>query len=126
MNDKKYLKNIKTGLGFVVKYFRFFRLLIIIIYLFFLAILVVDVFTAVEYVPSVDEVKGRFSPITAKNDIIGSIEKYFLDRENNLTENLQKEAAKDPFAPQKIENLIPAESANPADSAVVPEVNVIN
>lgn len=120
MSDKDYLKNIKTSLSFIIKYFRVFRLLIIVAYLFFLATLVIDVFAAVEYVPTADELKGRFLPIAAKNDVINSIEKYFLDRKNNLTENLQKEAAKDPFASQKIEKL------NPVESPIIPEINAIN
>jgi hypothetical protein len=106
MNNKNYLANIGTKLGFILNYLRVFRLLVIIAYLLFLAMLVIDVFSAVSYVPEVDEVKGRFLPITAKTEIIGSIERYFLDRENSLSENSTKNLKNNPFAPHRTGEII--------------------
>lgn len=120
MSNKNYFENIGTKLGFIVKYFRFFRLVLIIAYLFFLATLVIDVFSAVEYVPGNNELKARFLPITAKNEVIGSIERYFLGRENSLDKNLQKELNNNPFSPHK------TVEPSPEISPIVPENNVIN
>jgi len=120
MSNKNYFENISEKVAFIVKYFRFFRLLIIIAYLIYLATLVVDVFSAVDYVPGVDEVKGRFSPIMAKNEVINAIETYFSDKENSLAKNLQNEAVNDPFSPYKIDNL------SSVNNVSVPGNNIIN
>jgi len=126
MKNKSYFENISAKISFVSKYFRVFRLLVIIAYLVYLETLVVSVIDTVGYVPSASEVEAKFSPIKAKNEIIASIERYFSDKENNLAKNLQKGAMNNPFAPHKAENLIPVESVNPSDGAVIPEANVIN
>lgn len=120
MSNKNYFKNISAKVGFIVKYFRVFRLLVIIAYLFYLEMLVVNVFSAIEYVPSTVEVKARFSPIMAKNEVINSIEKYFSDKESNLVINLQKEARNNPFTPYKTDDL------NVIDSIGSLENNIIN
>lgn len=121
MSNQNYFENISLKLGRIVKYFRVLRLIVIIAYLIFLATLVIDVFSAVEYVPTSSEVKGRFLPITAKNDVIGSIERYFLSRENSLDKNLQKEITKNPFAPHELKQSI----LTPAESPVVSENFVV-
>lgn len=123
MSDKNYFKNIKTSLNIFVKYYRVFRFFVIVAYLFFLAMKVIDVTTAVEYVPSATEVGGKFLPIAAKNDVISSIEKYFFDRENKLTENWQTETIKDPFASQKVEK---TDNANSPVNTIVPQADIIN
>lgn len=113
MSNKSYFENISAKVGFIAKYFRIFRLLVIISYLFYLEILVVNVFSAVEYVPSIDEVRGRFLPVMAKNEVVNSIERYFSDKENNLAKNLQKETRNNPFEPYKINDL-----NNPANGII--------
>ncbi len=119
MSSINYFKNIGAKVGFIAKYFRVFRLLIIIAYLFYLEILVVNVFSAVEYVPSVVEVKARFSPIMAKNEVINSIEGYFSEKENNLIKNLQKEARNNSFAPYETDELnIIDNTSQPANEAI--------
>lgn len=98
MSNKNYFENISARISFIAKYFRVFRLLAIIAYLIYLETLVVSVFSIVEYVPSVDEVKAKFSPIAPKNEVINSIERYFFDKENDLAENLRVQAASNPFS----------------------------
>lgn len=120
MSNKNYFKNFGVKFGFFAKYFRIFRLLIIVAYLFYLETLVVNVFSAVEYVPGVDEVKKRFSPIAAKTEVIDSIEKYFSDKGNGLDEKLQKEIKNNPFSPHKTDVL------NPLSSPSVSENNITN
>lgn len=120
MSGKNYFENISAKVSSIAKYSGVFRLLAIIAYLFYLEMLVVGVFSAVEYIPSIDEVKGRFSPIKAENEIINSTEGYFSDKENNLDKNLQKEVKSNPFAPYKIN------TPNPIDSVSSPENDVIN
>ncbi|MDP3056934.1 MAG: hypothetical protein Q8N37_00205 [bacterium] len=113
MSNKSYFENISAKFSFLIKYLRVFRLLVIISYLFYLEMLVVNVFSAVEYVPSIDEVKERFLPVMAKSEVVNSIEKYFSDKENNLAKNLQKEARNNPFQSYKINDL-----NNPANEIV--------
>lgn len=120
MSNKNYFKNFGAKFGFFAKYFRVFRLLIIFAYLFYLETLVVNVFSAVEYVPSIDEVKKRFSPIAAKTEVIDSIEKYFSDKESGLDGKLQKEIKNNPFSPHKTDVL------NPSSSPSVSENNITN
>lgn len=125
MSNKNYFKNISAKVSFMAKYFRVFRLLVIIVYLFYLEILVVNVFSAIEYIPSVDEVKRRFSPIVAKNEVINSIERYFSEKENNLVKNLQEEDRNNPFLPYKTENLNFIDSVSAPENNI-PESNAIN
>ncbi len=121
MIDKKYLKNIIIAkIGFFAKYFRVFRLLIIIIYLIFLEMLMLNIISSVEYIPSDNEVQRRFTPITAKNEVINSIEKYFLEKKDNLIRNIQRETWSNPFMPYN------ADESDSADSDIIPENNVIN
>lgn len=120
MNNKSYLKIIGSKLGFFQKYFKVFRLLVIIIYLSYLALLIINVFSSLEYVPTVDEVKAKFSPIKAKNEIISSIEDYFSAKQDNLEKNLLKTREHNPFLPYEKEGL---DNVNNIDN---PEINIVN
>lgn len=114
MSNKNYFEIISARIVFVAKYARVFRLLLIIAYLVYLAFLIIDVFFALDYIPSLEDVRSRFTPIKARTETISSIENYFLDRESGLTENLQKEMIINPFMPYKTENsILPTVSPNP-------------
>lgn len=104
MSNKKYFENITVKIGLIAKYFRVFRFLAIIAYLFYLGALMVNVFFAVEYIPSADEVKGKFLPVKAGNEAINSIESYFSAKQNNLGKNLLKTEGRNPFLPYENEN----------------------
>jgi len=120
MSNNGYLKIVGAKFVFLTKYFRILRFLIIIVYLFYLAVLTIDVFFAAEYVPSLDEVKIKFSPIKAKNEIINSIESYFSDRQDNLEKNLLKSQEYNPFLPYGNE---PVNSANNLDNFEIKPIN---
>lgn len=120
MSKKNYSEIIGAKAGFIIKYSRVFRLLVIIAYLFYLETLIVNVFSAVENIPTSDDIKGKFSLITAKTQVINSIEGYFVNKDNNLIKNLQKQSMNNPFMPYK------TAEPNSVNGLIVPDNNVIN
>lgn len=125
MSKKNYFEDISAKFASVAKYSRVFRLLLIVAYLIYLETLIVSVFAAVDYVPSTEEVRGRFTPIKTKNETINSIESYFYAKESNLTRNLQKEIRNNPFMPYLQDNLTPTPSPTPTENLTPAESTTV-
>lgn len=91
--------------------------------------LIVNVFSAVDYVPTIAEIRTKFIPITTKNEAINSIEQYLRDREKSLSINLQKDIKNNPFIPYDQKNSESNEDtgvSGNSDSINNIPVNVIN
>lgn len=120
MSNKNYLYAIGKKIGFLGKHFRFFEFLVFIAYLFYLSTIIIDVSSSVNYVPSGEEVNKKFLPITAKKEIIYSIEIFFSAKQENLDKNLSKPVEHNPFMPYE------TNMPNPAGIIGSSENNVIN
>lgn len=119
MSKKSYLKIISVKLEFLAKYFRVFRLIVIIAYLTYLAMLIINVFNALQYIPNPGEVKIKFSPVKAKNDIINSIEGYFSAKQGNLEKNLSKIQERNPFSPYVKDDLENTDNTNSFSPSII-------
>lgn len=81
MTKNKYFEKIISSLGLFSKHFLFAVFLCFLTFLFYIAMLVIDISSALNYTPSVEDINKKIQSVSIRKDLIKKIENFIALRQ---------------------------------------------